>query len=301
MTTGLQLALLAGALMGAGVALLAWQLVPAQPDLADALARLDPKSPVAVSMVDEASGDARERLGRWALRTMPPRVWGTVPVADLAALRMPLSRYYGEKVMYFLFGVLIAPLFGAFLALLGWSVPVVIPAGASLALGVGMFLLPNHNVRDEAKRAREDFRRALVAYYELVAMERMGGSGHRQALMNAAGVGDSWIFRRLREELARSAWAGLGPWDVLKQMGDDLDVTELGELAQAMELSGAEGTQVAATLRARAGSLRAALLSEDMGRANEVGERMSIPMSLLGVIFMAILVCPALLRMMTSG
>ena len=119
--------------------------------------------------------------------------------------------------------------------------------------------------------------------------------------MNAAGVGDSWIFRRLREELARSAWAGLGPWDVLKQMGDDLDVTELGELAQAMELSGAEGTQVAATLRARAGSLRAALLSEDMGRANEVGERMSIPMSLLGVIFMAILVCPALLRMMTSG
>jgi hypothetical protein len=33
-------------------------------------------------------------------------------------------------------------------------------------------------------------------------------------------------------------------------------------------------------------------------KANEVGERMSIPMSLLGVIFMAILVAPALLRVM---
>ena len=69
----------------------------------------------------------------------------------------------------------------------------------------------------------------------------------------------------------------------------------------AVLIWGVTAYQVAATLRARAGSLRAALLSEDMGRANEVGERMSIPMSLLGVIFMAILVCPALLRMMTSG
>ena len=301
MTTGLQLALLAGALIGAGVALLAWQLMPAQPDLADALARLDPKSPVAAPVAVEAGGDARDRLGRWALRTMPPRVWGTVPAADLAVLRMPLSRFYGEKVLFFLVGLLIPPLLTVFFTVLGWPLPMVIPAGASLALAAVLFFLPNYNVRDEAKRGREDFRRALVAYYELVALERMGGSGHRQALMNAAGVGESWIFRRIREELARSAWAGLGPWDVLKQMGDDLDVSELGELAQAMELSGAEGTQVAATLRARARSLRAALLSEDMSRANEVGERMSIPMSLLGVIFMAILVCPALLRMMTSG
>ena len=43
MTTGLQLALAGGALIGLGVALLLWRLVPADPDLADALARLSPQ------------------------------------------------------------------------------------------------------------------------------------------------------------------------------------------------------------------------------------------------------------------
>ena len=37
MTTGLQLALAGGALVGLGVALLLWRLAPAHPDLADAL------------------------------------------------------------------------------------------------------------------------------------------------------------------------------------------------------------------------------------------------------------------------
>jgi hypothetical protein len=40
MTTGLQLALAGGALVGLGVALLLWRLAPAHPDLADALQRL---------------------------------------------------------------------------------------------------------------------------------------------------------------------------------------------------------------------------------------------------------------------
>lgn len=300
MTSGVQLALLAGGLIGIGVALLLLQLTPAQPDLADALSRLDSNSPRAAVAV-EVGGDGRERLGRWAMRVLPPRVWGTVPASDLAVLRMSLSRFYGEKVLFFLVGVVLAPVFAAFLSLLGWSIPVVIPAVASLALGAGLFLLPNYNVHDEAKKAREEFRRALVAYYELVALERMGSSAHRQAMMNAAAVGDSWIFRRLREELARSAWAGLGPWDVLNEMSTDLALPELSELAQAMELAAREGTQVAERLRARAASLRGALLSEDMARANEVGERMSIPMSLLGVVFMALLVAPALLRIMGGG
>ena len=42
MTTGLQLMVLAGGMLGLGVALLVIRLVPAQPDLADALARLTP-------------------------------------------------------------------------------------------------------------------------------------------------------------------------------------------------------------------------------------------------------------------
>lgn len=300
MISGMQLALLAGGLIGIGVALLLLQLIPAQPDLADALSRLDPTSPRAVVPVEDG-GDSRERLGRWAMRVLPPRVWGTIPASDLAVLRMSLSRFYGEKVLFFLMGVLLAPVFAAFLSLLGWTIPVAIPAAASLAVGAGLFMLPNYNVRDEAKKARAEFRRALVAYYELVALERMASSAHRQAMMNAAAVGDSWIFRRLREELARSAWAGLGPWDVLNEMSVELALPELSELAQAMELAAREGTQVAERLRARAASLRGALLSEDMARANEVGERMSIPLPVFGVIFLSLLGAPHVLRFMGGG
>jgi len=301
MATGLQIAAAAGILLGLGVVLLIWQLVPAHPDLRDALERLSPDHARRRTQSVTAATDSTQRLGLWGMKVLPAAVWGRTPTRELAILRKPLSRFYGEKVLFFGVGVVIPPLFTVFLAVLGWSVPVAIPAGASLAVGAGLFLLPNHNVRDEARRAREDFRRALVAFSELVALERMGGSGHRQALTNAAAVGDSWIFARLREDLARSAWAGLGPWDVLKQLSAEVQVSELADLAQAMELSGTEGTQVAAVLRARAAALRSALLSEDTARANEVGERMSIPMSLLGVIFMAILVAPAVLRVMAGG
>ena len=42
MPTGLQLAILAGGLVGLGVALIVWRLTPADPDLGDALNRLSP-------------------------------------------------------------------------------------------------------------------------------------------------------------------------------------------------------------------------------------------------------------------
>ena len=47
MTTGLQLALAGGAMVGLGVALLLWRLAPAHPDLADALQRCLRSGPVA--------------------------------------------------------------------------------------------------------------------------------------------------------------------------------------------------------------------------------------------------------------
>jgi hypothetical protein len=40
------------------------------------------------------------------------------------------------------------------------------------------------------------------------------------------------------------------------------------------------------------------MLNDEVALSNAVGEKMSIPMSLLGVIFLVILVTPALLRVM---
>ena len=103
-----------------------------------------------------------------------------------------------------------------------------------------------------------------------------------------------------REELARTRWSGLPPWDALHALADELGLPELDDLADIMRLSGEEGAQVYTNLRARSAAMRTAMLNDEMAKANAVGERMSIPGCLLGVIFMALLVAPALLRMFSN-
>ena len=74
--TAFQLAVAAGALIGAGVALVIWRLVPAQPDLRDALERLSPQHAQQSGPAPATVGDATQRLGQWGLRVLPPGVWG---------------------------------------------------------------------------------------------------------------------------------------------------------------------------------------------------------------------------------
>ena len=299
MTTGLQLALLAGALVGLGVVLLAARLMPAEPDLAEALRRLTPtRTRRTDTPVSAAVG--KERIGVWAIRALPPGVWVRTPTRELALLRVPLARFHGDKIVFAFLGLLIPPFLAAFLEFLDLGLPLTIPAIASVGLAVVMFFLPNYNAIDDAKKARLEFARALGAYIELVALERNNGSGVRQAMEAAAEVGDSWVFRRLHEELTRSRWSGLPPWEALHALADELGLPELNDFADIMRLSGEEGASVYTNLRARSGAMRTAMLNDEIAQANAVGERMTIPGSLLGVIFMALLVAPSLLRMFSS-
>jgi hypothetical protein len=299
MTTGLQLALLAGAMVGLGLVLLTARLLPAEPDLVEALRRLTPtRAPRIETSQSPAAG--KERIGVWAIRALPSGVWVRTPTRELALLRVPLARFYGDKIVFAFLGLLIPPLLAAFLQFLDLGLPLTIPAIASLGLAVLMFFLPNYNAIDEAKKARLEFARALGAYIELVALERNNGSGVRQAMEAAAEVGDSWVFQRLNEELTRSRWSGLPPWEALHTLADELGLPELDDFADIMRLSGEEGASVYASLRARSAAMRTAMLNDEIAQANAVGERMTIPGSFLGVIFMALLVAPSLLRMFSS-
>lgn len=302
MTTGLQLAILGGAMIGLAVALVVWRLAPSAPDLTDTLDRLAPsyRSRHAVS-VDAAPADGRERLGLWAMKTLPAGVWGVVPTRELAILQMPTARFYGEKVAFAFVGLAMPALLTALFAVLGLAVPVVIPTFSAVILAIALWFAPNYNVHDDARKARADFSRALGAYIELVALERKAGSGSRKSLEEAARVGDSWVFRRLSEEFNRSSWSGQPPWDSLHDLAEELGVPELDDLADIMRLSGEDGAQVYSSLRARGAAMRAAMLSAEVAKANAVAERMYIPGSIVGVIFMALLVAPALLRVIGGG
>lgn len=300
MITGLQLAILSGGLIGLGVVLLVARLLPAEPDLADALERVS-SSPDRSATTANSAQSSKERLGLWGLRVLPPGLWVRTPTREIALLRIPAAQFYGEKLTFAGLGLLIPPVLTTLFTEFGLSIPFQIPAVASIGLAAVMFFIPNYNALDDAKKARLEFTRALGAYIDLVALERNNGIGHRQAMEAAAEVGDSWVFTRLSEDLARSRWSGLPPWDALHTLAEELGLPELDDFADIMRLSGEEGAGVYATLRARSAAMRTAMLNDELAQANAVGEGMSMPGSLLGVIFMALLVTPSLLRMFTNS
>lgn len=296
--TSLQLFVIAGMLVMAGIGTFIWWLSPAQPDLADALNRISPR-PAPNPTLQLPAGDAGERAGLWAIRRLPLG-WARVPAEDLAVLRKSVASFYGDKLAFTGLAALAVPLLAW---LVSWTVrlPITIPVAVTLAGMAGGWFLPDLNVKQDAAKARVEFRRALGSYTDLVALERhSGGSGSRQAMELAAGVGDSWPFRQIGEELARSRFSGHQPWDALHGLAGDLAVPDLDELADIMRLCGEEGAPVYDTLRARSEAGRNALLTADLGEANEVGERMFIPASVTAVVFLAILIIPAILRLLSA-
>ena len=303
--TGLQLALASGTLIGLAFALLVWRLAPSDPDLVDALDRLSPDHVVprhgagALGAEDAEAGSPVDRIGVWALKNLPGSAWAHTPHKDLAILQISETRFYGEKVVWALLGLAMPPLFAAFFALIGLPLPFVIPTFGSLGLAALFWFMPNYNATDDAKKARIEFSRALGAYIDMVATGVRDGSSGQQALRSAAEVGDTWVFKRIESELRRARYMTRAPWDSLHGLADDLGVPELDDLADIMQQSGQDGAQIYNNLRARAAALRSAMLSAELGKANAVSERMYIPASLLGIVFMAILVTPSMLRLAT--
>ena len=298
--SSLQLAVLAGGLIGLGLILAVARLLPAEPDLADAVKRVS-STHSRTTAGTAATRSGKERLGLWGLRVLPTGLWVRTPTRELALLRISVAQFYGEKLTFAGLGLLIPPGLTLLFRSLGLGLPLEIPALASIGLAAFMFFIPNYNALDDARKAHVEFARALGAYIDLVALERLNGIGVRQAMEAAAEVGDSWVFTRLAEELARSRWSGLPPWDALHTLAEELGLSELDDFADIMRLSGEEGASVYATLRARSGAMRTAMLNDEIAQANAVGERMTIPGSLLGVVFMALLVTPSLLRMITAS
>lgn len=308
--SALQLLLAAGGLVGAGLALLLYQLIPAQPDLGQAMDRLSPAGARQAQAAAQATAhpqltgssgdrDVRDVLGAWGARHLPAGLWGKVASADLAVLGITQSRYYGEKLLFAVVGLVAGPVL-AWTFMFSFSIPFYVPVVATLVLAVVLWFIPSYNVVSDASDARVEFARSLGAFVDLVALEMASGSGPRQSMEAAAAVGDSWVFRRLREELARTRWSGITPWDALRHLGDEIDMPDLHELADIMRTSGEDGGRVYPQLKARATSMRAAILTAQKTRANEVSEQMTLPMTLLGLIFLLILITPQLLRMVGS-
>jgi Flp pilus assembly protein TadB len=304
--------MLAGAGVGAGLWTLAAWLFPPRPPLDDVLARFAPTPTVATTDTAEAApGAAPPAAGGdvgWAARLGRPfadplHTLGLPTPAlrrDLAAVGRDAQAHLAEKSAAGLAGLFLPAAVGALLALGGRGLPWVLPAGAALLLAGAGFLAPDLAVRAEARRRRASFRHALSAYLNLVQVLLAGGAGVEGALTDAAGVGRGWPFARLRRALATARATRTTPWAALGDLGRELDVAELVELAAAVSLAGTEGARVRASLAAKAAALRSRAAADVEAAATAATERMSIPGVVLAAGFILFVFYPALAQVSSS-
>lgn len=297
--TTVQLAAASGGLLGLGLALLVLYRIPVQPDLAAALARLAPEHSLAAPRVTVRPADLPERIGLWAGRRVALTT-GERLTRDLRLLGMPVHRFHGQKVLYAGLGLIFPAFLAIAVTLVGVRPPLILPGLASLLLAVLLGLLPDLNARSDAAAARGEFTRALSAYIDLVALERLAGSGPRQAMETAAAIGDAWPFQRIAEELARSRWSGTPPWDALGRLGGDLGLEAMTDLGDIMRLSAEQGAAVYPTLRARSAAIRSGLVTDDLAEANRTAERLTLPGAVLALTFAMMLTAPAMFRLVTG-
>lgn len=292
--TTLQLALIAGAICALGPILLIVRYAPRFPALGAYLEASSETGAARPQTPDQSGGTTLEdRLGYWLQRRVGP--WVKVPVLELELLGVAQHKFLAQRAMFAAVGLALPALLTAVLYAFGLRVPFAIPVVASLGLAVGLSFLPVTNAHAEAERARHEFSFLLGAYMDLVGLERRAGSAPRQALEQAAEIGDSWVFRRLAEELAHSRLSGVTPWERLRVLGERYEVIELTELAHIMQIAGTESAGVYDTLKQRSKAMRKANLARELTKANEQSTKRSAPLALLGVVFMGMLLAPALL------
>ncbi|MFC8796988.1 type II secretion system F family protein [Promicromonospora sp. NPDC057138] len=298
--TGMVWAGLTGGSLALALALVVAWLWPRQVDLADALTRLAPVThPSRTRTPDAPAPSSTDRLGRWARDTLPDQLWLRTPSRDLALLGIPPTRFYGEQLVCAVMGVLVAPLLTTGLGVLGMQVPFTVPAFGAVLLAVAMFHIPHYTVADKATKARTEFRRALSLYTSQLAQRRKSGSGVPDAIENAAAGTSSWALNRIAATLAQTRLSGVRPWDALKDLADQIGVTELHDLAETLEQSGTENTAIYDNLRKSAKAQRNALLNQDLAAANAIAVRMSASGAVMALTFLALLLAPSVMRLLT--
>jgi len=292
-------ALLAGTGFGLGLLVIAAGLAPRRASLADALDFLTRQRPAPVITLDAGSWAAR--LGRPAAALLAGLgLPGKTLRSDLAILGRPPERLLAEQATAAVAGLLLIPAMTGLLALGGVSTGWQLPAGGAIVLAVAGFAAPALGVRQEAAARRSATRHALAAFLDLVVIATAGGAGVEAALTYAAATGQGPAFAQLRRALETARLTRQPPWQTLGQLGTELGVSELTELAASITLAGTEGAKVRASLAAKSAAMRARQLAEAEAGAQAATERMSLPLVVLFAGFLALIGYPAIVHVITG-
>ncbi|MGQ4344073.1 type II secretion system F family protein [Streptomyces sp. SAS_275] len=284
-----------GGTVGAGLALMIRELLRPQPALAAALARSAP----ATLTMPEPDLSRDEVWGRWLLARLERLPGVRVPTVNLALLGQGPGQFMLQKTALAAAGLLCPVIATAPWIIAGIGVPFYVPAVVGLLVAGLLFITPDLAVRDQAKRAREEFAHALSAYLDLVALKRAADAGPAEALEKAAEVGRGWPFLFLQGALRRARLEKIPPYQALSELAAEYDLPGLGDVADIMRGSATDGAAVYKALRARTAALNAELLADQAAEANTASEKMTAPGALLAVLVMLLMAFPAVIRMLT--
>ncbi len=220
--------------------------------------------------------------------------------ADLRVAGVSLDEIIAKMTLAALAGLIWAPAIVAVMATGGIRMSWIVPVWLAVAFAAAGGIVPLSTVRSEAARRRVGFRHALSCFLDLVAVRLAGGAGVDSALNQSADSGQGWAFTEIRQALAEARLMGEPPWVALGRLGQQLDIAELGELAASTALAGGEGARVRVSLAGKARSIRTKGLADAEAAAQAASERMSLPIVLLMVGFVAFLGYPAVMQVFTG-
>lgn len=293
----------AGALSGLGLFLLVKVFISPKPGVAATLARLDAgrrtAGPLTVSGTTEVEQIRRIDRARLALGSRleaesAARGWQFEKVrADLSIINRPFAVHLGTKVLLAIGALLWMPLMAGLVDVTGQALGTTTTLALTVAGTALGFLLPDLTLRKEAEARRRDFRHVVGSFLDLVAMNLAGGRGLPEALMAASTVGDHWAMARIRQALSNARVVGITPWEGVSNLGRELGVEELRDLASALALAGDEGAKIRHSLMARAGSMRRKELADVEGQAGEKSQSMLVAQLLICAAFLLFLAYPA--------
>jgi len=292
------LAMLIGAVGGAGLLLLALAVSPPRIDLAAAVGRLDARRVAAPIPIAESPTWAQRLVGRATTSMTGRGLVRTGTRENLALEGRTLEEHFVSKFAVALVGLLIPVGLVVVLAAAGLRVGTTVPVIVGLAMATGFFFVPDVALAQAADVRRKELRRALACYLDLVSMGLAGGRGVPEALSDAARIGRGRGFDLLSGALAHARYAGTSTWEAFADLGYRTGVTELRDLGSALALVADDGAKIRDSLSARAATSRSRQLAEAEGDAEHASESIKNAHLLLGFAFLVFLAYPAIAAVM---
>jgi tight adherence protein C len=219
------------------------------------------------------------------------RIWPLLKITDTS-----IEELCGQVLLGASVGVVLPGVCWIVVSAGGVHLPFAVPLWAGLAVGGCGGLLPVLVLHSEARQAKQSARNVVGSFLNLVVLCLAGGMGIEGALHASARIGDDEVSDKILNALVLAQDAGEPPWDALDDLGRNIGVSELSELAAAVGLAGAEGARIRLTLAAKASSIRRHDLADAESQANAVTERLFLPGVFLLVGFLLFIGYPAVAR-----